>query len=708
MTGGIAGRASSRDRVIRAFVVQGVAGLLLMIAASWFRREEVATIAAALGDTAPVLIAIFFLFALALSFLKFELTEDIFVSFAMVAFIAMMPILGVVLSCWVAVLAVISNRIADMAGIGPIKLDMEDPVAEIVRTFGLFGTYGIPIIIATFCYEAAGGVIPLAQPSIAAAGRIAFAGMVMILTNSLIMSRVQRAYGYPRAKIVRSTVTDVTVLALGIPFAFTMTFAFALLGWFGVASVAFTGVMVNWVVRSLSIARSANAELVERLSSLTNIGTSISISGSRDELLMAIYTECRRVVDTSLFSIALVDEQRDELSAELFIENGQIRPKFRVPIGKGLNSWVVQNKKPLLLRNSREELLHAIRPIDDGLATESWLGVPMMSHERVIGVISVQSYRRNAFRDDDVVLLGAVANQAAVAIENARLYQDLEGLYLALEERVAERTAELHETNLRLIAADGTKSRFLAHMSHELRTPLNSIIGFSRILLDKLQKEISPRLFRFIENIHASGSHLLSLINEILDLSKIEAGKLDLHIEHFSLPETIGAVERVIKGMATEAQVTVVTTIGEDVGEVSMDEGRVKQILLNLLSNAVRFSPQRAFVRLRAVRMSSAESLLGADTIRIDVTDEGSGIPPEELSRIFDEFYQVSDPKAARGGTGLGLPLTKRFVELHQGAIHVDSSPGKGSSFTVYLPIEPLESVRVRMERSDARSSGIR
>jgi signal transduction histidine kinase len=690
-------RVPSRDQVVRAYTVQGVAGCLLMLVVSWLRADEPGQVISELGSGAPLLIAIFFAVGLFLSFLKFRLTDEIFVSLALVAFIAMVPLLGMVLAAWIAVAAVVVNRVAEMSGLTSSTRLMDDRRAEYARTFGLFGTYGIPILAAALCYEGLGGMTPLAEPSIGAALQISAAGIVLIVTNSLVMSRIQQAYGYSARKIVRSTATDITILASGVPFAFITAFAGAQLGWFGVAAAGFSGVLVNWVVRGLAFTRSANQKLVERLSSLTNIGTSISISGSRDELLMAIYTECKRVVDTGIFSIALVDAQRNELSAELFIENGQQRPKFRAPIGKGLNSWVVQNRKPLLMRTSKDELLQEVKPVDDGLLTESWLGVPMILQERVIGAISVQSFRRNAFSEDDLVLLTAVANQAAVAIENSQLYQDLESLYLALEERVAERTVELREANLQLIAADGTKSRFLAHMSHELRTPLNSIIGFSDILLDRLENEISPRLYRFIDNIHVAGTHLLTLINEILDLSKIEAGKLDLAIESFELNETIGSVDRVIKGFATESEVAILTTIASDVGAVKMDEGRVKQILLNLLSNAVKFSPRGDFVRLAVAKIEAAESPLLTESVKIEVSDNGPGIPPEEFPRIFDEFYQASHSGVVmKGGTGLGLPLTRLFVELHSGTIEVESEPGHGATFRVWLPTEPIPTAAPR------------
>jgi signal transduction histidine kinase len=298
----------------------------------------------------------------------------------------------------------------------------------------------------------------------------------------------------------------------------------------------------------------------------------------------------------------------------------------------------------------------------------------------------VESYRKNAFSADDLILLTAIANQAAVAIENAHLYRDLEGLTYALEQRVLERTNELRETNLRLLAADRSKNQFLANMSHELRTPLNAIIGFSTILLGATQTLMPARLYKFLENIRTAGSHLLDLINDILDLAKIESGKLDVQAESFDVRETIVTVERVIKGMAAEQDITVVTRIEEAITTAYLDEGRFKQILLNLLSNAVKFSPRGAFVYLNVTRVAADISPLGCDTIRIDVEDRGIGIPPNELQHIFDEFYQVTQTGSTRKGTGLGLSLAKNFVELHRGTIGVVSEPGRGATFTIHLP----------------------
>jgi signal transduction histidine kinase len=209
------------------------------------------------------------------------------------------------------------------------------------------------------------------------------------------------------------------------------------------------------------------------------------------------------------------------------------------------------------------------------------------------------------------------------------------------------------------------------------------------VLLENTRATLPLRLYKFLENIHVAGNHLLELINDILDLSKIEAGKMELRTDEFDLRDTIAAVERVMKGFAAEAKVSITASIDPAVPRVRLDEGRLKQILFNLLSNAVKFSPQGGPVTIAVKSLPSTSSPLEVDTVRIDVTDEGIGIAPDELQRIFDEFYQTEEGRRARrGGTGLGLSLTRNFVELHHGRIEVRSVPGQGSCFTLYLPVD--------------------
>jgi signal transduction histidine kinase len=683
------GSDSARRRTITVFLTQGVAGLLVMLWVTWLRFDQTVAILHRLQPNAAGVIIILVAFAMTLGLLKFELTELIFVSLVLTAYTVMIPILGVVMSSWLAVIVAGVARILALKQIGPAKIEPTDRFVDHVKTFGLFGTYGIPVVAAATLYERLHGELPLAHATLSVALKIALCGVVLSVTNILLMFRVAQSYGYSLRKIIHIDGVDLAIYLLTVPYAVMTALAFAALGWGALVALAFTGSEAIIVARGLAKTRMKSVLQLQRLASLTNIGKTISLRYTTDELLAVIYNECKRTVDCTLFTIALIDESANELSFELDVREDIRLPKERMPMGEGLNSWVIQHSEPLLIGSVADEKRIGVSAVADTKPTESWLGVPMIARDRVIGVISVESFKKNAFTNDDMLLLTAIANQAAVAIENAHLYKDLEGLTYALEQRVMERTNELRETNLRLLAADRSKNQFLANMSHELRTPLNSIIGFSSVLLENMRAAMPQRLYKFMENIHVAGNHLLELINDILDLSKIEAGKMELRTDEFDLRDTIASVERVMKGFAAEARVSITASIDPAVPPVRLDEGRLKQILFNLLSNAVKFSPDGGPVTITVTLLPCTTSLLGVDTVRIDVADQGIGIAPDELQRIFDEFYQTEEGRRARrGGTGLGLSLTRNFVELHHGRIDVQSKAGQGSCFTLYLPVD--------------------
>ncbi|MEA2164225.1 MAG: hypothetical protein QOK37_2352 [Thermoanaerobaculia bacterium] len=683
------GSDSARRRTITVFLTQGLAGLLLMLWVTWLRFDQTAAIFHRLQPNAILVIGILIAFATTLALLKFELTELIFVSLVLTAYTVMIPILGVVIASWLAVIVAGVARVLALKQIGPAKIESTDRFVDRVKTFGLFGTYGIPVVAAATLYERLNGELPLLHATFPAALKVALCGVVLSITNILLMFRVAQSYGYSLQKIVRLDGVDLAIYLLTLPYAVMTALAFASMGWGALIALAFSGSVAIGMARILAKTRIKSVQQLKRIASLTNIGKTISLRYTTEQLLTAIYNECKRSVDCTLFTIALLDESTNELSFELDIREDIRLPAERMPVGQGLNSWVVNHHEPLLIGSTADEKRLGVTAVADSKATQSWLGVPMIARDRVIGVISVESYRKNAFTNDDMLLLTAIANQAAVAIENAYLYKDLEGLTYALEQRVMERTNELRETNLRLLAADRSKNQFLANMSHELRTPLNSIIGFSSVLLENTRATLPSRLYKFLENIHVAGNHLLDLINDILDLSKIEAGKMELRTDEFDLRDTIASVERVMKGFAAEAKVSITAFIEPAVPPVRLDEGRLKQILFNLLSNAVKFSPRGGPVTIAVHSLPAALSPLEVATVRIDVTDEGIGIAPDELQRIFDEFYQTEEGRRARrGGTGLGLSLTRNFVELHHGRIDVQSVVGRGTCFTLYLPID--------------------
>ena len=294
----------------------------------------------------------------------------------------------------------------------------------------------------------------------------------------------------------------------------------------------------------------------------------------------------------------------------------------------------------------------------------SLLQVPMLRGADAIGVIAV--YRRAAgpFSDKEIELLRTFGDQAVIAIENARLFQ------------------ELREKTEQLEIANRHKSEFLANMSHELRTPLNAIIGFSEVLLERMFGELNEKQDEYLQDVLSSGRHLLSLINDILDLSKIEAGRTELDLAAFNLPLALENALTLVRERAMRNGIRLDLTVGAGIADLVGDERKIKQILLNLLSNAVKFTPQGGRVGVRAERVNGA--------VEVSVSDTGIGIAPEDQEAIFEEFRQVgTDYARKREGTGLGLTLARKFVELHGGRLGVKSHVGEGSTFTFSLPQKP-------------------
>jgi signal transduction histidine kinase len=267
--------------------------------------------------------------------------------------------------------------------------------------------------------------------------------------------------------------------------------------------------------------------------------------------------------------------------------------------------------------------------------------------------------------------------------------------YNNLEQQVAERTHELGEAITQLEATSRHKSDFLANMSHELRTPLNAIIGFSEVLLERMFGEINAKQKEYLQDILSSGRHLLSLINDILDISKVEAGRMELQLAPMDLRFVLQNAVSLVRERATRQGINVALDVDDSVGTIEADERRVKQILLNLLSNALKFTPAGGRVMLTAVRID--------DAVQISVRDTGIGIRSEDRDRIFEEFQQAGPGKAVEG-TGLGLALAKRFIEMHGGRIWVESTVGAGSEFTFTLPLERAGLNGEVGSREDARS----
>ncbi len=343
-----------------------------------------------------------------------------------------------------------------------------------------------------------------------------------------------------------------------------------------------------------------------------------------------------------------------------------------------------------------------------------------------LGVLALHDRHIEDVPEDEVRLLPMLATQATIALENAVLYQRLKQHSDTLEVRVRERTAALEHLNAELQAAARQRSQFFAHFSHELRTPLNSILGFSDLLQSQLHGPLSEGQQRHVRHIHASGHRLLQLINDILDLAKVEAGKLSLQVKPLGLPAAVELALAVMHPQATAKHLRLESAVPLDLPRVLADAGRFHQILLNLLSNAVKFTPEGGAVTVTAraglgqsgdlaTRQSGPSpecqtaELPGcppADRVEIAVADTGIGIPPEDQGRLFQDFEQVAGAGGRQQGTGLGLSLTRRLVALHGGKVGLISTPGQGSTFWFTLPIEGAALDRRTPEAQDDTAAG--
>jgi len=299
--------------------------------------------------------------------------------------------------------------------------------------------------------------------------------------------------------------------------------------------------------------------------------------------------------------------------------------------------------------------------------TRGEIGIPLKSGDKVIGVLDLQYNHVNAFNQNDLVVLQILADQIAVAIENAEAYE--------LSQRAYEEMKEV----------DRVKSQFLANMSHELRTPLNSIIGFSRVIIKGIDGPINETQREDLSAIYNSGQHLLTLINNILDLSKIEAGKMELQLSEVNITDTINSVMSTAVGLVKDKPVKLHQNVPSDIPLVKADQTRVRQILLNLVSNASKFTEEGSIT----VAASVVKSPKGRKEVMLTITDTGKGIAEEDQSKLFQPFSQVDDsPTRKTGGTGLGLSICRSMVEMHGGQIGLQHSVvGKGSTFYFTLPL---------------------
>jgi signal transduction histidine kinase len=420
------------------------------------------------------------------------------------------------------------------------------------------------------------------------------------------------------------------------------------------------------------------AHSVEELQALSEVGRAVSSTLDLPTVLATIVARAVQLSGTSGGVIYEYDDATQEFqlrashrTEEELVDVLRARP---VRLGEGATGQAALRREPVEVADTLDDQQFQVTPLLrstlNQLGYRSILGIPLLGEQRILGALTVWRREPGHFPPETVNLLQTFATQSALAIQNARLFREIEAKGRELE------------------VASRHKSQFLANMSHELRTPLNAILGYTELMVDGIYGELPQKAGDVMTRIERSGKHLLGLINDVLDLSKIEAGQLELALADYSLAEVVHAVVTQVESLAAEKGLTLHASAAPDLPAGRGDERRLAQVLLNLVGNAIKFT------ETGAVRIAARGD---GDAFVVSVTDTGPGIAGADQQRIFEEFQQAdSSSTRKKGGTGLGLSIAKRIVELHGGRIWVESTVGRGSTFSFRVP--------VRVERQATRA----
>jgi two-component system, NtrC family, sensor kinase len=405
---------------------------------------------------------------------------------------------------------------------------------------------------------------------------------------------------------------------------------------------------------------------VDQLTALGEVGRAVSSTLDLETVLTTIVSRAVELTGLDGGIVSEYEEATEEFVQRAASQTGNLLASvlrgIRYTKGEGAIGQTAITRQPVQVPDITVPGAYDSRVrtnlIESGV--RAVLAVPMIHQDRLVGCLGVTRNGPGDFPPETIDLLRTFAAQSALAIQNARLFREIEDKSHQLE------------------VASQHKSEFLANMSHELRTPLNAIIGFSEVLTDRMFGELNEKQEEYLKDIYASGTHLLSLINDILDLSKIEAGRMELELTDFHLPTALDNALMLVRERAGRRNITLQTSVDERLGEARADERKIRQVVLNLLSNAIKFTPEGGQIEVRAVPVDGS--------VEVSVSDTGVGIAPEDQEAVFEEFRQVGTAERKAEGTGLGLTLCRKFIELHGGRIWVKSQVGSGSTFTFTIP----------------------
>jgi signal transduction histidine kinase len=384
-------------------------------------------------------------------------------------------------------------------------------------------------------------------------------------------------------------------------------------------------------------------------------------------VLNTIVSKAVQLSDTDAGAIYDYDETKQEfrLRSTYGMDEALIASikERHVRIGDAGIGHAASQRAPLQIADVQKEPASEVLDVIVRAGYRALLFIPLLgAGERILGALVVRRKRPGEFPKQTIDLLQTFAAQSVLAIQNARLFHEIEDKSRQLE------------------VASQHKSQFLANMSHELRTPLNAILGYTELILDDIYGETPAKMRGVLERVQRNGKHLLGLINDVLDLSKIEAGQLTLSLGDYSIKDVVHSVFSAVESLANEKKLALRIEVPNTLPVGRGDERRLTQVLLNLVGNAIKFTDQGE-VAVKASAMNG--------TYTLSVCDTGPGIPEADRVKIFEEFQQAdSSATKKKGGTGLGLSISRRIVEMHGGRIWVESEVGKGSTFSVSLPVK--------------------
>jgi signal transduction histidine kinase len=414
------------------------------------------------------------------------------------------------------------------------------------------------------------------------------------------------------------------------------------------------------------------AQSVAELRALGEVSQAVNSTLDLAEVLNTIVTKAVQLSETDAGAIYDYDEKKSEfgLRSTYGMDDtliATIKERHIRITDAGIGQAAAQ-RTPVAIADVRDQPPSDIFDLVMRAGFRALLVVPLLGAERIVGALVVRRKQPGEFSKQTIDLLQTLAAQSVLAIQNARLFHEIE------------------DKSRQLAEASQHKSQFLANMSHELRTPLNAILGYTELILDEIYGETPAKMRGVLERVQRNGKHLLGLINDVLDLSKIEAGQLTLALSDYSLKNVIQTVFSAIEPLASEKQIILKFDVAPELPQGRGDERRITQVLLNLVGNAIKFTD----IGEVSIKGSSANG-----SFNVAVRDTGPGISTADQAKLFQEFQQADDSiTKKKGGTGLGLAISRRIIEMHGGRIWVESSPGQGSTFAFTLPVTVEEQAR--------------